>query len=123
MDRVEFIEMLQEKLDEQRKIYDELVLEKEKKYKYTTKYFYDRIKPKELTSMKLIAGDDITITRNYLWDNNANTYTGSKTTTTTDMIIETSYKIRKLELECDSIRKEIEAFDDVRKIFPFLEDK
>jgi len=122
MDRVEFIEMLQEKLDEQRKIYDELVLEKEKKYKYTTKYFYDSIKPKEPTSMKLVAGGEITLARNYLFDNNSDTYTASKKTTT-DMIIETSYKIRKLELECDSIRKEIESYDDVRKIFPFLEDK
>ena len=120
MDRIEFIEMLQERLDEQRKVYEELEKEKQEKYKYTTKYLYEQIQPKEHISMGLTLNDNA-ININPLWDSN-NKYTESKKTTT-ELIIEQSYKIRKLEMDCEELRKEIEAFDDVRTIFPFLEEK
>jgi len=121
MDRIEFIEMLQEKLDKQRKVYDELVKEKEEKYKYTSTYMHKMLQPKEHITMDLKMGNNITLT-NPLWDSNTHQYTESKKSTT-NMIIDVSYKIRKLEIECGDIRKEIDSFDDVRKIFPFLEDK
>ena len=115
MDRIEFIEMLQERHDEQRKIYDELLKEKQEKYKYTTQYLYEQLQPKEPLSTELLNNNA------YCLSNYNNRYTESKNTT--DMIIEKSYKIRKLEMDCEELRKEIDAFDDVRTIFPFLEEK
>jgi hypothetical protein len=112
MDRIEFIEMLQDRVAEQREILSDLHEEKTEKYKYTTEYLSEVIKPKKTEPMQMTFVDGTQPT----------TFTGHqiKKTNSTEQIIDIAHLLRKLEKECDDIREEIKSFDDVREILPYF---
>lgn len=105
MDRVEFIESLQQRLSEVESKKAELQTECDKAYKRTWEYIKERFEPKEnnnVNGLNFVCGGTDIAMHNTLY-----THVVARSNNTTEQIIDLGHKIRTVEEEISELQKKI----------------
>lgn len=115
MDRIEFIEQLSEMIEKQTVVRDTLLKEKEVAYKNSVSYLRKVLEEPKAQLISSFNDISMSLNHNYL------TNTEKKRTTTRVIILE-SHKLCKLEEECYTLQKEIDAYksDAIDMKIPFF---